>query len=284
VIEQQIKPTTPELAAGSHDGTPEEGERLITCPLCEKLGTSARFRRISPQHLAKHGKTMKDFRREYPNAPLTSIATREADKRQWANPKTRGRRIKAIKAAAVSPGVRERHSAGMRRALQDPVKKQRILDGVKRANEDPQLVQRRLNALRTALAKPQVRRRFSAARKRDWQNPGVRVKLVKHLSQIWADRKQELAEAERKLMELQEEVKKQEASVAKLKARKVGRTPTRSADQAKFGPRIKELRREKKSWGQVRMIMNNETGRSWTASGWRHLVESSKLPSTRTST
>jgi hypothetical protein len=76
---------------------------------------------------------MKDFRNHYPDAPLTSIATKQARERAWADPKTRGRRIKAIKEAAARPDVRERHSAGMRRALQNPRKKQRIMDGVRRA-------------------------------------------------------------------------------------------------------------------------------------------------------
>lgn len=66
-----------------------------------------------------------------------------------------------------------------------------------------------------------------------------------------------------------------EAKLAALEA-KLGRPRTMMEDQAKYGPRIAELRAQRKSWTQVRSTMNRETGQGRSKSGWRHL-----LPETR---
>jgi hypothetical protein len=55
--------------------------------------------------------------------------------------------------------------------------------------------------------------------------------------------------------------------------RKLGRPRTREDDIAKYGPRIKELRTQRKSWGQIQSIMNRETAQNRSVSGWRHLIK-----------
>jgi hypothetical protein len=62
-----------------------------------------------------------------------------------------------------------------------------------------------------------------------------------------------------------------EAKLAALEA-KLGRPRTMTEDQAKYGPKIAELRAQRKSWTQVRSTMNRETGQTRSVSGWRHLV------------
>ena len=60
--------------------------------------------------------------------------------------------------------------------------------------------------------------------------------------------------------------------LAELKARQVGRPLTRRDDQAKYGPRIKELLGLGRSLGEITITMNSETGQNRTKSGWRKLI------------
>jgi transposase-like protein len=90
----------------------------------------------------------------------------------------------------------------------------------------------------------------------------------------YAHPRKELAEAEREVLELRENLRRAEERASQARA-KLGRPRTAQEDAARYRPRILELRADGKSWGQVQRIMNTETGENRSASGWRHILEDS---------
>jgi hypothetical protein len=112
--------------------------------------------------------------------------------------------------------------------------------------------------------------RVSFARRRDF--------LSDYTKRMYANKKAHLAELERiaakreKLAEAECRVTKLREELAKLSA-KLGRPRTREDDVAKYGPRIRELRTQGKSWGQVQRIMNQETAENRSLSHWRMLAK-----------
>ncbi len=80
----------------------------------------------------------------------------------------------------------------------------------------------------------------------------------------------ELRGAEAKLSESRESLRKQETIVKELRG-KLGRPATVDHDRKRFGPRIRELRDQKKSWVALTIIMNYESGQHRSVSSWRHL-------------
>jgi hypothetical protein len=113
-----------------------------------------------------------------------------------------------------------------------------------------------------------------AQRDRYWAN--IDVERARNAAKQ-RERTARLAKAERRVIELREELQKQEAIVEQIKA-KLGRPRTLAEDVVKYGPRLNELRTPgpgRKSWGQVMITMNNETGEKLTVSGWRHIARAS---------
>jgi hypothetical protein len=72
---------------------------------------------------AVHNKTMEDLGREYPDAVITSPATKERNRQVWTRPKVRRQRIKGIRQAVATLEVKAKHSASMKLAQADPEKK-----------------------------------------------------------------------------------------------------------------------------------------------------------------
>jgi hypothetical protein len=84
------------------------------------------------------------------------------------------------------------------------------------------------------------------------------------------DNAAQLAEAERRVANLRQELEKQEAIVEKIQG-KLGRPRTREDDMSKYGPRVTKLHSEGKSWPTIARIMKAETGQGGTESRWRLL-------------
>jgi endogenous inhibitor of DNA gyrase (YacG/DUF329 family) len=111
-----------------------------------------------------------------------------------------------------------------------------------------------------------ARRKIWMAANRDTVRAAVRRHHARHRDALNAKTKARYAEKKRRFLELER------------LAAKLGRPHTRDADRAAYGPRIIELRNLRKSWGQVRIIMNQETGQNRSVSGWRHLIENPAPP------
>jgi ribosomal protein L24E len=117
-------------------------------------------------------------------------------------------------------------------------------------------------------ARAQCRRYY--AKRRTTENAKTR--------QRYALQKLKLAEAERFAAELaaaETELQRQQAIVEALKARQVGRPRTLAEDATKYLPRMRQLKEQNKTWGQITMIMNRETGDNRSPSGWRHIFNDS---------
>jgi len=123
---------------------------------------------------------------------------------------------------------------------------------------------------------PEHREKHFGAEKRERQRNtqaefrGRQAKKLAEAERVAA----ELLAAEAELAKLSDAYQKQQAVVEALKARKVGRPPTLTKN-AKYLPRLRELKAQNKTLSQITMIMNRETGDNRTSSGWRHILEDS---------
>jgi hypothetical protein len=191
---------------------------------------------------------------------------------RWGSPEVRKQHGKLMKKVMANPEIRQRISVRMKIGWSKPGVRERMSAGQRKYWDNPTVRKEKSEKTKLALANPKVRQRMSAAQRRHWdKNPARRLIIGNRSKQIWAERKKKLAEAERILAESRSSV----LQVQKPAAFRLGGRPRKDIERR----RVLQLKSQGKSWAQVQIIMNKETGQDKTANAYRNLVLRDHRPS-----
>lgn len=139
-------------------------KETVTCQSCGE-----RLRKITNTHLRTHDMTSEEYQEMYPDAELTSEATREKQrkttKRLWEDQEYREKTRKALN----RPEVKEKTRKAKKKNWQEQEFREKITEAIRKAHN-----------------RPEVKEKDSETTKRQWGDPETREKVTQAIAKSLA--------------------------------------------------------------------------------------------------